>query len=825
MKVTTRWLALALSAGLSASGQAAVVISEYVEGSSNNKALELLNTGPDSVNLAAWELQVYFNGSQTPGLTVNLEGDIAPGANFVFAHASAIPAILAVADQTTTSGLFNGDDAITLLNGGAVHDSIGQIGIDPGSYWGSGDIRTQNATLRRRDGAAADTNPFDSYDPSQVFDGFPQDNIDDLGAANDGGDGSQPPAGPDMSCGADATPINAIQGSGDASPLVGQTVVVEAVVSRVSNGNGELGGFFLEARLEDRDNDPRTSEGLFVYAPSTSASPGQLLRIAAEVTEFGGLTELAPVSDIADCGSADLPPAMAVTLPWTSADAAEAFEGMRVQFPQALVVNDNYDLGRYGSLTLGSARAFIPTQVVSPGSDAALLAEMNALDRLILDDGSNRQNPATIPYPTPELSASQTVRAGDTVSQLQGVLDYRYGEWRLQPTAAPVFQPNNLRTPAPELSDRGNLVVASFNVLNFFNGDGLGGNFPTARGAHTAEELARQTDKLVSAMQALDADIIGLMEIENDGYSEISAIAELASALGDDWAFVDPGLSQLGSDAITVGLIYRADRVAVVGDAATLSTSPFDTLNRQPLAQTFRRLDSSDGVTVVVNHFKSKGCNNAEGDNADQGDGQGCWNPVRTHAASALASWLANDATGTGESDVLVIGDLNSYTQEAPIRTLEDSGYNNLVASLLGDQAYTYVFYGQAGSLDHALANQPLTQKVVAAAVWSINADEPRALDYNMEFKSSEQQASLYAADPYRASDHDPVLVALTMDTSTLAERADLNGDGRIDGRDVARFILAYLFGQADDVSYDIDANGRVDLDDLEALFQARRPV
>ncbi|TVT36311.1 ExeM/NucH family extracellular endonuclease [Marinobacter vinifirmus] len=814
-------LAAAISGLLASTAQASLVISEYVEGSSNNKAIELLNTGDAAVDLAAWELQILFNGSTTPGQTFNLEGSIAPGSNFVFAHSAADPAILAVADQTTGAGLFNGDDAVLLLNGGTVADSIGQVGTDPGSYWGSGDALTQDRTLRRRAGTVADTDAYDAYDPATVFDGFPRNSFDDLGTAGKDDDNSgQPPTTPDLTCGAPATRISDIQGESDTSPVAGQHVVVEAVVTAAFNTDDGLGGVFVEEESSDRDDNPATSEGLFVYAPTLNAEPGQRLRLAGEVTEYNGLTELTNLSGTESCGTAELPPAAQISLPWADATAPEAFESMRVQFGSPLVVNDNYDLGRYGSLTLGSGRHFIPTNVAEPGADAAVVAELNALDRIILDDASNRQNPPVVPYPTPQLSASQTVRAGDTVQDLVGILDYRFSEWRLQPTASPSFSQANARTTEPRLEDRGNLVVASFNVLNFFNGDGMGGGFPTARGADNSEELARQTVKLVSALTTLDADVIGLMEIENDGYGQNSAIAELAGALGSEWQWVDPDLAQLGNDDIAVGLLYRSDRVETVGNAATLSAAPFDDLNRQPLAQTFRLKDSDDGVTIAVNHFKSKGCGSAEGSNADQNDGQSCWNPVRTQAAQALATWLAGDATGTGEQDTLIIGDLNAYAQEDPIQALATAGFTDLLTTHVGEQAYSYVFYGQAGYLDHALANPTLTSKVVDATVWPINADEPRALDYNTEFKTPEQQASFYAPDAYRASDHDPVIVALKLDTRTPADRADLNGDGRVTGRDLPRLVLALIFGRATPPAYDIDGNGRVDHQDLSTLIR-----
>lgn len=823
-----RQLALASAiAGLFASqAQASLVISEYIEGSSNNKAIEVLNTGDENVDLTAWELQIYFNGSNSPGLTLDLQGSVAPGANHVYGHSSADAAILAVADQTTGAGLFNGDDAVVLLNGGAIVDSIGQIGVDPGSYWGNEDAKTQNQTLRRRGGSGPDADPFDAFDPAVSFDAFPQDSFDDLGAASgdNGSDPSDPdPSEPDMACGAPATLISAIQGADSASPMVDARVVVEATVSAYAAGEDGLGGFYIQEEIGDQDGNAATSEGLFVYEPGASVNVGDQVRIAGTVVEYSGLTELTSVSALAVCGSGAAVAPTVIRLPWAVQDAPEAWENMLVTFEQPLTVNDNYDLGRYGSLTLGSDRHFIPTNVAAPGADAQMVAEMNALDSLILDDGSNAQNPSVVPYPAPELSAVNTVRAGDQVQDLVGVLDYRFDAWRLQPTQSPAFTAVNTRVDEPALENRGNLVVASFNVLNFFNGDGMGGGFPTERGANDPSELQRQTDKLVSAIRALDADIVGLMEIENDGYGEESAVAELAAALGEPWDYVDPDLEQLGGDAIAVAIIYRSDRVETVGDAATLTGPSFEDLNRQPLAQTFSPLDSDDGLTVVVNHLKSKGCGDADGVNADQGDGQGCWNASRTQAAQALSTWLANDATGSGEDDVLIIGDLNAYALEDPISALKSSGYTNLVDRFIGGQAYSYVFYGDAGYLDHALANGELADKVVDTTIWHINADEPKILDYNLEYQTPEQQASFYAPDAYRASDHDPVIVALEMNAAPPSASPDINGDGRIDGRDLARLTLALLFGRADVARHDIDGDGRVTVRDLFALLQARR--
>ncbi len=268
------------------------------------------------------------------------------------------------------------------------------------------------------------------------------------------------------------------------------------------------------------------------------------------------------------------------------------------------------------------------------------------------------------------------------------------------------------------------------------------------------------------------------MEIENDGYGPGSAIQALVDALNaadgaGAWAFVDPDaatgtVNAAGTDAIKVALLYRTAAVtAVPGRTFVLQDSTFE---RHPVAQTFARPDGSL-VTVTTNHFKSKGSCPAAGDpDADAGDGQGCWNVRRTAQANALAAWLGGEVTSRGgTSDVLVIGDLNSYAKEDPIQALEAAGYVNLVERFGGRDAYSYAFDGQWGYLDHALASPSLAARATGTADVHINADEPAVLDYNTEFKTPGQVASLYAPDRFRTSDHDPVVVGLDLRTAASA--------------------------------------------------------
>ena len=176
------------------------------------------------------------------------------------------------------------------------------------------------------------------------------------------------------------------------------------------------------------------------------------------------------------------------------------------------------------------------------------------------------------------------------------------------------------------------------------------------------------------------------------------AVAELVSALNDatyqgTYAYVSLDAEQLGSDAITVGMIYKPAVVSLVGETATTSAAPFDYGNRQPLVQTFEQVSSGEQFTLAVNHFKSKSCGSASGLNEDQSDGQGCWNEVRKEAASGLVSWLSTYPTGIEDDDILIVGDLNAYGKEDPINLITASGYHDLLAERIGVNAYSYSFW------------------------------------------------------------------------------------------------------------------------------------
>jgi hypothetical protein len=391
---------------------------------------------------------------------------------------------------------------------------------------------------------------------------------------------------------------------------------------------------------------------------------------------------------------------------------------------------------------------------------------------LLIDDGRDGTPPdGQVPFiPT----TGTEFRQGFTTPSLTGVLGFGFSAYRLQPTTAITWTPANPRGSVASVG--GSLRVSSYNVLNYFNGNGAGGGFPTSRGADSAVELTRQQAKTVAAIIGLNADIIALNELENDNpATEYAAIEQLVDALNASagagtFAFIDTGI--VGTDEIRVALLYKPASVTPIGAFATLDdVAPFNVNTRPPVAQLFEDNATNGQFYIIANHFKSKSCSGASGGNADQGDGQSCFNPTRVLAANELMNWINTDPYFANDDDVLVIGDLNAYAQEDPIDTLKSGGYTNLIETFVGpgNVAYSYTFEGQSGYLDHALANASLFSQVTGATEWHINADEPIGRDYNDavldsgESTAELRQPYLYEANAYRASDHDPVIIGLNL--------------------------------------------------------------
>ncbi len=650
-------------------------------------------------------------------------------------------------------------------------------------------------------------------------------------------------------CGVTApTPIYAIQGDGARSPLVpdGQyrsdkTYAVQGIVTAVTQG------LYKGAWIQDSQGDGNraTSDGLFVYlrgADDLNLQPGDTLCASGYINEYYGHTQLGVTDEQVAKGTPQgtiAPTALRVQPDETLHEALERYEGMYVTMDadSDLVITRNfgfdYDAFRNNMVLSHQSPLYKPTQqypALTP--DAEALAAKNSDNQLYIESDQKAKD-GKIPY-FPGLDAEQGyLRIGDRVERLSGVMGYSYDQYRLVATntitAGDIVHQND-RQPAPNNVPGADIKVASFNVLNYFtSASAVGGplnvtcndradadaNRGCNRGAKTAAEFGLQRTKIVNALTAMDADIVGLMEIENNGFEAGSAIADLVTHLNaqfadsrDHYQFVEPSDQEknqgayFGSDAIMVGMIYRPAKVNLVGEAQAVpmpeqhisgespdgETKTLDKYQRDSLIQRFMVNDQP--LSVVVNHFKSKGSGCYEdwiaGEfDTDTADMQGHCNAFRVSAAVALRDHLK-----AVDGDVLILGDLNAYAQEDPVRVLTDYqrtegqrdiitaagteirgvpmhptpsvveqglGYTNLATQWLGDKAYSYSFSGELGALDHALANASLASKVVGVEEWHINSVESTLFEYSRQYSGELVKSS----NPFSSSDHDPVLISL----------------------------------------------------------------
>jgi 5'-nucleotidase len=727
-------------------------------GTDTGEAIEV--TAPTAADLTGLSL-VLYNGSNAPGAAATYSTTPVPtsdtGIAVVSYPANGIqngPAdgmALVTADGTVVEFL-SYEGVITAGNGPAA----GLTSTDIGVAETGGSTEPAGLSLQLVDGAW--TGPISST----------------FGSANTGGADPDPepePEGP--ACDATAVPIGAVQGSGAATPVAGQQVTIRGtVVADLQDGGFD--GFHVQ---DAGDGDPATSDAVFVYAPGgRKVDLGDVVTVTGTAAEFPAddplsVTQLTRAS-YSDCGTAELPePAV---LPIPSDDATrEAFEGMLVTPGTELTVSELFDLTSFGEVLLSSGgRLLSPTQAADPGAPAAAVAAENVLRSITLDDGrSSRLAGGSVP---PYLAPGDPVRIGDTADLGPVVLSAGFGTWRLQPasgdTTGTTFTPTNPRTDAPAPVG-GDLRVADYNVLNYFVT--FGGE---SRGAANEAELAQQQAKIVAGLQALDADVITLHEIENSAittpatpYRAVETLlAALSAADGHTWAYAP---AHEDGDVITNAIVYRTDVLAPAGDPVAYTSPAFDNA-RSPIAQTFRTVDGGEVFSVVANHLKSKGSACATGNDTSVG-GPGNCNADRTAQATELVAFAQQVADASGDPDVLLTGDFNSYRYEDPLDVVRDAGYTELGEVFAPDE-HSYVFDGGSGSLDHAFATPSLAAQATGLTVWETNAVESFAYQYDSGVDP------LYAPDPYRASDHNPTVIGFTLDapaTAAVDEDRPFRGD------------------------------------------------
>jgi len=666
------------------------------------------------------------------------------------------------------------------------------------------------------------------------------------GEANDGG-GGEPTA----------RFISEIQGTGSASLLIGNYVLVSAVVT-YTTGNG----FFLQEEDADADGDLLTSEGIFVFTggePTVVA--GDTVDVAGTVEEFFGMTQLGGGVEVTRTGTTTLPTAADIQLSEVATNY-EQYEGMRISVTSGIenervTIIENFNFDRFGDITVSAGTQTQATQLFDAQTQADEISahiEGNMNNRLVITDGTSSQNPDSYGYVANTtagddgdgiLSAGDdftaegpTLRLGAEMnSAIDGVLTYEFGEFKvLVDRTLDIDEATNsgARQATPD-DVGGDIQVASFNVLNYFTtfdgGTGPNGDL-NPRGADNQAEFDRQTAKIVEAMIETGAEVFALQEIENNGFGDASAIAALVQALnakaqaegtGAVYAYVNPlgGDGFLGTDAIMTGMVYDTTKLNLVhadglvfdeaSAADTFAIAEFlnsyvssgDQVgdfqrNRPTTIATFED-ENGEIFTVASSHFKSKGDSNlqdlADGvqsaldsgsvpagevaavtaalaaliadPNFDQGNGQAYWNQVRADAAGELTAHLdtayaaALAERGIADADYLLMGDFNAYAEEDPVQAVrDDAGYVDLIDQFIGqDEAYSFVFDGQRGTLDQALASGSLAGQVTGLTEWHINADEPDLLNYDQSFNNP----GFFNNDPFASSDHDPVILGLDL--------------------------------------------------------------
>jgi len=818
-----------------------LVISGVIDGPLSGgvpKAVELFVVN-DIADLSAYGIGTANNGGGTDGEEFTFPAGTSASAGSYIYVASEIDGFTAffgsAPDYDTSSMGINGDDAIELFKDGSVIDTFGDINTDGnGTPWeyldgwayrtsgqsaNGGSFEASNWTYSGVDALDGSTTNADAATP------FPAGTFTTEG----GGDVVEVPEEPAVElgvCGAEATLISAIQGSESSSAEVGNSVIIEAIVTGT-----RAGGFFVQEEASDYDADDATSEGLFVEG-TVDVETGNVVRLYGEVEENYGMTTLAMDSDVTalDCGTADPVAAVELSMPYEV--DLETVEGMVVSVSDATVTSTN-SLWRYGEIVVSDTIKRQPSDVAAPLSEAyAAAEEASETSLLTIEDNSSSQYPDALNY-FPTFSYANAIRIGDTVSA-SGPLNYSFGTYRINPSD--VIEVTSSREANPVVTE-GNLSIATFNVLNYFNGEvdengDVTFDYDQNRGANDEVAFELQQGRIVEAIVNLNADVVGLMELENDGFGEDSAIQSLVDAINaelgetEQYSFIaiSDG-SAIGTDAITVGLLYKASVVTPENDAMVVAM-PEQQIDEDSLArmrpsllQSFVHAESSKSFLVAVNHFKSKGSQCAE-DVAEAPSEittiQGSCNALRVSAAITLGNALSDESLPERK---VILGDLNSYSAEDPVAVLTDYtpetrgytittavntgmdegesveveagfGYHNL-AEEFDAEGFSYWFYGteQVGSLDHVLASEAMLADAIDGAHWNINSVEAYQLQYDqaLRYYPDEDGYAFTDVGPYRSSDHDPFIATFDLQADVVEEESNDSSGGAMGG------ILALL--------------------------------
>jgi hypothetical protein len=563
------------------------------------------------------------------------------------------------------------------------------------------------------------------------------------------------------------TRIFTIQGAAHTSPLVGQSVITEGIVTAVDSN-----GFYLQDPIGD--NNISTSDAIFVFTRSApTVTVGSEVRVAGTVSEFfpggqatgnlsttqisGNLTittlstgNALPAAVILGAGGR-VPPsenidddAFGSFDPVTDGiDFFESLEAMRVTAQNAVAVSGTNAFGEIFAVVDGGASA---TGLSDRGTLNISPNDFNP-ERVQIDEDTDILPGFVLPQ----------VATGAQLGDVTGVISYEFGNFQIQPTQAFTAVASPLQPEVSSLEGTENqLTVASYNVLNLDPND-QDGNTDVADGRFTA--IANQ---IVNNLNA--PDIIGLQEIQDNSGSVNNGVTAadvtlqtlvdaIAAAGGPQYQFIDNPFvvdGQVGGEPggnIRTAFLYNPDRVELVaGTVRTVNDQAAFSGSRLPLAADFTF--NGEAVTVVTNHFSSKG-GSAPIFGVQQPFEARQEDPTvngsldqRQAQAQAVKDFVDPILAGDSDAKVVVLGDFNEFEFISPIEDILGSSLNNLTNTLPENERYSFIFQGNSQSLDHILVSDSL----LASAEFD-------AVHVNAEFAETDQ----------RASDHDPLLARLTI--------------------------------------------------------------
>ncbi|MEJ7831754.1 MAG: ExeM/NucH family extracellular endonuclease [Nocardioides sp.] len=843
MSSSRKRIALALGLGLVASGLLAtptpasanptgtgLVINEVYGGGGNtgaqytNDFVELYNPTSSPISVAGMSVQ-YRSATGTTATVTNLAGSVPANGHYLVQQAAGTTpaAALPTPDATGTAAMSGSGGVVLLVPSTTPFTGTGNLAGNPAVLDAVG-YGTTPTTFETSNTAVALTNTTSGArtagaDSDQNAPDFSE------GAPAPQNSGATPPPPPPPPPGTAKT-IAEIQGNATTSPEAGNTVITQGVVT--AQYPGSLNGLYIQTAGtgSGADATPGASDGVFVFGSNIDETPfavGDSVEVTGLVSESFGLTQVTPASGGVTELTAPLAPVtpLAAAYPTTATDR-ETHESELFAPAGPFTVTNAFGINRFAEIGLasGTTPLIAPTEVedAQTGNTAAIVAD-NAARAVVLDDGANVDytSGANRDVPLPWLSPSNPIRVGAPVTFTGPVvLSFGFGAWRFQPqqqvtgNGAGIATFANTRTSAPGAVG-GDLRLATFNVLNYFPTTGaeyVAGGLGTCtyftdragnpitnntcsnngpRGAANTENLQRQQDKIVAAINKLDASIVSLEELENSakfGKDRDFAIGRLVDALNlaagaGTWAFVasPPAADRppvADEDVIRTGFIYKPAQAVPVGTSQILIDEVNFDNAREPLAQAFKKPGTPDSsaFVVIVNHFKSKGSG------ADDGTGQGLANQDRIGQANALSAFADTFAASRGTDQIFLAGDFNAYSQEDPMQVLYAEGYTAIESDTAGEE--TYSFSGLSGSLDHVLASPTALPMVTGADIWNINSGESIAFQYS---RFNYNATNFYQPDAFASSDHDPEIVGIDVAETAAPVDVQILGTNDFHGR------------------------------------------